>query len=149
LNAISELKIQSWIDRVPAMRIDGLLPTPVLIKARLSAFIYPDETILYIGQTTDRTIRMRMKEFHNHILGNPSPHRGGHWLKTLNDSILLNINWAAVDNPEEVESKLLLFYKANVSEESRHNLYDPLCAIPFANLKHNTRKIHNISKQCL
>jgi len=148
-NDISDDKIKNWIDRVPAMRIDGLLPTPDLIKSRLSTFIYPDETILYIGQTTDRTIRARIKEFHNHILGNPSPHRGGHWLKTLNDMSLLNIYWAAVDNPGVIESTMLSHFRANVSEESRNNLYDPLCAIPFANLQYRPRKVHNISKQCL
>lgn len=149
LNAISELKIQSWIDRVPAMRIDGLIPIPNLIKSRLSAFLYPDETILYIGQTSKKTINERVNQFYIHTLGNPSPHSGGHWLKTLNDMSILSIYWAAVDNPEEVESSILSFFKDNVSEESRRNLYNPQCAIPFANLKHITRKIHNISNQRL
>jgi len=36
-----------------------------------------NEPVVYIGQTTDRTIHKRVGQFYRHKCGNPSPHAGG------------------------------------------------------------------------
>ena len=54
---------------------------------------------LIIGKA-GTSLKTRVNQFYNHILGNSNPHRGGHWLKTLDNLAHLNIYLlAAHDEP--------------------------------------------------
>jgi hypothetical protein len=110
----------------------------------------PDETILYIGKA-GTSLNTRVNQFYNHILGNSKPHRGGHWLKTLDNLADLNIYLTAThDEPaHEVESRCLKIFIDNVSTETREKLVDPMNPFPFANLEFpkGVKKNHNLQDQ--
>ena len=144
---ISQIKIENWIEKVIGIEMDSHNPSSIELKSRLSSFLYPDETILYIGQT-GHSVRTRLNQFYSHILGNAKPHRGGHWLKTLTDIENLDIYWLPTNDPEITEDKMLEYFAANLSPESKALIYDPLCPIPFANLKFGNKiKKHSIKSQ--
>lgn len=149
---LSDVLIEGWINLATNMRIDGQTPTIQKIRDRLSSFWIPDETILYIGQTTGQTLRRRITQFYNHTVGCSRPHRGGQWLHTLADLGDLNVHWCTVNNPIEAEQKMLKCFMDNVSKESRNRLFDPDTPLPFANLEYQTpghrcRKNHQIKHQ--
>jgi hypothetical protein len=142
VNNIFDDAIAKWIERAPHILVDQDTPSIDIIKERLSQFIYPDETVLYIGQTGAKISR-RVRSFYVHTLGNRSPHRGGHWIKTLNASTPLEIHFAAVDNPNLVENEMLNYYINHVSKVSEKLNYDPNLLLPFANLTFNNQKKHH------
>lgn len=150
---VSREAINNWLGLVPRMRIDGRQPTVRSLKTRLTKFWLPDETILYVGKT-DQPILTRLNQYYSTPLGHGSPHRGGHWIKSLSILDELFVYWTTVNNPEELEQKLLLKFELNVSETTRDQLYDPNCALPFANLKvkdegRQRLKRHGLSYQAL
>jgi len=160
---ISSSAIAQWILGVPEMRvcIDGCMVPPSSrdVKKRLLEFWLPDEPILYIGKAgtaspSSRGIDERVKDLYKHVLGNPRPHRGGHWLKTLADLGQKFIFWTPVlDNraPEVVEHEMIALFVSHVTEEARVMLRDPAHAFPWANLEHprGTRKKHGLHRQTL
>lgn len=150
----SDEVIKVWIDLATNILIDGHSPTIKEIRDRLSSFWLPDETVLYIGQTTKQTLRQRIKQFYDHTVGCTKPHRGGQWIHTLANIGDLNIHWCTVKNPIDVEQKLLAYFMDNISEESRNSLYDPSIPLPFANLEylthqHKHRKKHQMKYQTI
>lgn len=147
---ISKSAIQEWIEYVPTFKLDHFRPTRDALIHRLQGFWLPDETILYIGKA-GISLNKRVGQFYNHILGEPRPHRGGHWLKTLDNLAELSIYWTAFqDEPaHDVESRYIGFFVDNVSMAIKEKLIDPFHPFPFANLEfpHRTRKNHGLSKQ--
>ncbi|MHB1419868.1 MAG: hypothetical protein ACYCX4_09855 [Bacillota bacterium] len=90
-----------------------------------------------------------MKQYYETPLGQPRPHRGGHWLKTLSILENLSIFWAATDDPDGAENELLATFVKNVSQGSKEQLLDPDRPLPFANLEYpkGNRKKHGIARQ--
>lgn len=146
---ISDSALESWITRVPAMRIDKMNPTVSLLKSRLEAFWLHDESVLYIGKAT--SLRKRVGQYYSTPLGCRRPHAGGHWLKTLSNLKNLFVHYSETVEPEAREADLLGIFKDNVSGPSARKLYDPRLPIPFANLEfpRGKRKCHGISKSKL
>lgn len=144
--------IEEWISLAKNILIDGKSATVPAIMDRLGAFWYPDETILYIGQTSggNQTLKKRLRQFYKHKLSESRPHRGGHWLKTLSNLNDLNVYWGIVEGeePYEIELKMIEYFSDRVSEDSRESLFDKDMPIPFANLEvRNKRKKHGIKNQ--
>lgn len=139
--------IEEWIYYVPTMRIDGDIPTVESITERLSKFWLPKETILYIGKA-GTSLRNRVYQYYITRLGRKSPHRGGHWLKTLDILDDLNVFWttSGEENAEVLEQNLLRKFKESITYKSE--LFDPKHPFPFANLEHpkGNIKIHGFSK---
>jgi len=158
---ISSKAIAHWILRVPKMRvcIDGCMvpPSPRDVKKRLVEFWLPHESILYIGKAgtaspSRRGIDERAGALYRHKLGNPSPHRGGHWLKTLADLEDKFILWAPVVDgraPECVEHAMIAHFVSGVTHEVRLTLRDSDHPFPWANLEHSkrSRKKHGLRHQ--
>lgn len=144
---ISKHLVEEWINYVPQMLIDNQTPTPDQIVQRLKTFWIPDETILYIGMT-NVSLQQRVNQYYKTNLGEPRPHRGGHWIKTLNDINQLNIYWTATIgiDAQEVEDAFLATFVTNVSQESLKKLSDQNHPFPFANLEfpQGNRKKHGI-----
>lgn len=138
--------LRAWIEGVPTLLLDGKRPTPHELAARLAAFWYPDQTILYIGRT-DRSLGGRLAAYYQTPLGDPRPHAGGHWIKTLRDLSHCLVWWAETDAEEEFEDALLTAFEASVEAETLERLYDPTVVVPFANLQtaSGLRKDHGIS----
>lgn len=144
---ISEGKIEKWIEQVPRLLIDDQMACVTTLKRRLTQFIDPNEQILYIGKT-DKTIHERVSQFYSHVLSKPSPHRGGHWIKTISDMSLLKVYYAVTENPADVEFQMLDFYSKHITNIGHTEFYDSDCIVPFANLQNNRcRKKHGIKKQ--
>ena len=144
---ISEHLVEEWINYVPQMLIDNQTPTPDKIVQRLKTFWIPDETILYIGMTTN-SLQKRVNEYYDTKLGDPRPHHGGHWIKTLNNLYQLSIFWTATmgTDAQEVEDAFLDTFVNNMSQESLKKLSDRNQLFPFANLEFpkGNRKKHGI-----
>ena len=138
--------LRTWIERVPTLRLDGAVPTPHELAERLGAFWYPDQTILYVGRTS-RSLGQRLEGYYRTPLGDPRPHAGGHWLKTLRDLPRCIVWWAETDADEEAEDALLGAFERSVDPATVARLHDPTVVVPFANLHTagGLRKEHGIS----
>jgi hypothetical protein len=143
--------VDQWVRRVPTIELDGALGVTALdIVSRLSEFWLPDESILYIGMTT-AALGSRIRQYYNTLLGDRTPHAGGHWLKTLGTLSELYLYHAACDAPNYREDQLIGHFISNVSSETKRTLRDPKHPFPFANLEYpkGTRKAHGIEKSKL
>jgi hypothetical protein len=153
--------VERWMRYVPAMQLEDSpdLLTSTAMAKRLLEFWLPDEPVLYIGKAgtaipSRRSIGDRVADLYDHVLGDPRPHRGGHWLKTLSDLDQKFVIWAAVmdgRSPQDVENEMLAHFVAGVSSASRATLRDSLRPFPWANLEYpkGNRKKHGILNQTL
>jgi transcription elongation factor GreA len=138
--------LRTWIERVPTLRMDGEVPTPHELAERLSAFWYPDETVLYIGRTS-RSLRNRVEGLFRTPLGDPRPVSGGHWIKTLRDQARMLVWWTESDADEEAEDAVLSAFERAATPATVERLHDPTVPVPFANLRgaDGLRKEHGIT----
>lgn len=87
----------------------------------------PDETVLYVGQTTGQTLKRRIKQFLDHQYGARGPHKGGQSVHLLDCD--LEVIWSPADSPKLAEAKMLLsFMKEHAGR------------LPYANRDFPTRK---------
>ena len=132
---VDRREVAGWLARVPSFKLDGRSePSPDDVVQRLGEFWLRDESILYIGKT-DRALRKRVNEYYGTNLGNRSPHRGGHWIKTLSVLHDTFVHYAETPRPEESEGDLLRAFIAGVRSSARETLRDPERPFPFANLE--------------
>jgi len=140
--------VGKWLERLPAMRMDGVRPTSREVAARLHGFWLPNQTILYIGMTP-ASIGGRVGALYRTPLGDRKPHAGGHWLKALRGLDRARIWWAQTSAAEEYEDALFSAFAAGVdaSPEAAPRLADRTVILPFANLQTATgaRKAHGIT----
>jgi len=143
---IDEEVLAKWIAKVPTLKVDGKETLPNILRERLSSFWLPDENVVYIGKA-GTSIKKRVKQYYQTDLGEPRPHAGGHWLKTLSILSELTVYWAVTGKPEDIEGMLIAEFIRNVSESTKHLLFDPERPFPFANLEYpkGTRKRHGIT----
>jgi hypothetical protein len=142
---LEQAAVAAWLWRVPALQIDGAQcgSADVLLN-RLAGFWLSDENIVYIGKAT--SLRGRVGDYYRTPLGDPRPHAGGHWVKTLAILGGARVYFAETPNHEEAEQRLLYAFIRGTSEATRESLFDPMLPIPFANLEFppGTRKKHGI-----
>jgi len=155
---IDVARVEEWLSVATEMTLDGRRPdSAAAVCARLREFWLDDEPVLYIGATgTGRSLCERLGDLHCHRLGERSPHRGGHWLQTLEDRRQKWVFWADVtqrgDPRRGVEQEMILAFARSVSSRSRQDLRDPDNPFPWANLewKPEGRRIvknHGLAKQ--
>ena len=120
-------------------------PAPMCFINRLAGFWLSDENIVYIGKAT--SLRGRVGDYYRTPLGDPRPHAGGHWVKTLANLGATRVYFAETTNPEEAEQRLLETFIRGTSEAIRKSLFDPSLPLRFANLEFppGTRKRHGIA----
>ena len=98
--------IEAWIERVPGIRVDGAPTDAKALRKRLDEFWISSETVVYVGRAgTD--IGGRVRAYYRTPLGDPRPHAGGHWLKTLSNLDQFRVWWAETDDPIDAERRLL------------------------------------------
>ena len=138
-------KVGKWLERLPAMRLDGERPTSKQVAARLASFWWPDQAIVYIGMTAN-SIGGRIRGFYETPLGDRRPHRGGHWLKTLRSLDDFRVWWASTDAAEEYEDAAFDAFAASVGG-GRPDRPAGAIPIPWANLERSRelRQPHGIS----
>jgi transcription elongation factor GreA len=147
---IDTLALRRWIERVPTLRLDGRVPTPTELSARLAGFWLSDQTVLYVGRTA-KSLAGRVAALYATPLGDSRPHSGGHWLKTLRDIERSRVWWAETDAPEEYEDALLSAFAERVTADEAPRLHDRTVLLPFANRETATgeRKVHGITGSLL
>lgn len=79
--AFDEAAVRGWIKRAPEMTLGGERPTVVTLTAFLAGFLRASDRVVYVGKAA--SLRDRVRQFIDHWLGDPRPHRGGRWIKTL------------------------------------------------------------------
>ena len=144
-----DLEIVNKWSQVCGLKLDfDSNPSAEAITQRINEFWLPDESILYIGQTTRQFLNRRINQFYRHKLGNSSPHRGGHWLKTLSILSRIFVYYAETNNPKKVEQQLIEAFADGVSSNTIKLLRDSEHPFPFANLElRKERKSHGIRNQ--
>lgn len=147
---ISGKIVQDWINYVPKLTLDGKRPRYEELVNRLKEFWFTDETILYIGKA-GTSLESRVRQYYNTKLGDPKPHAGGHWIKTLENLNDLNIFWTTSEGEKakDVEDRFIKIFIQNISNERKQKLCDPEHPFPFANLEFpkGTRKRHGLQYQ--
>jgi hypothetical protein len=140
--------VAAWIKRVPTLLVDGRRPTTGELASRLASFWIPGERVVYVG-LAGTSVANRVRQFYRTPLGDPRPHAGGHWLKTLATLSTLRVWWAETDDPRGAEEALLVAFATRARSNSTRKLADPV--LPFANRQTaaGVRKIHGISGSTL
>ena len=144
--------VRQWMQRVSTFTLDGNSnPSITDVVKRLSSYWLPDESVLYIGQTTSQNLKTRIRQYYTTCLGNSKPHRGGHWIKTLSVLGQTFVHYAEDDDPKLAECRLLKTFVDNISSETKKSLYDRNHPFPFANLEFpkGRRKQHGINRSTL
>lgn len=149
LPLISGERVRELLDACLELRLDGMPPKPEELVDRLSSFLVPDQTVLYIGKA-GTSVRGRVRDYYSTPLGAQRPHAGGWVLKTLAQLDSLFVYFASSPDPESSERSMLKAFIAGVSAGSRQHLHDPSLPLPFANLElkdagKRIRKKHGIS----
>lgn len=140
--------VAAWITRVPTLLVDGRRPSADDLVSRLASFWIPPEPVLYVG-LAGTSVAKRVRQFYRTPLGDPRPHAGGHWLKTLATLATLRVWWAETDDPAGHEDALLKAFANRVTAKPGQKVADPV--LPFANRQTATgiRKVHGISGSTL
>jgi hypothetical protein len=135
--------IRGWLERVPTLHLDGERPTVSELAERLGRFWLAREQVVYIGLTTGR-LGKRLRDYYRTPLGDPRPHAGGHWIRTLEGLESFLVWWAETSSPERYEDDLLTAFARSIGSESAAPR-TPL--LPFANRATATgiRKLHGIT----
>ncbi len=145
---IDEAAVRAWIARVPSLNLDGTRPTVYALGERLAEFWIAGEAVVYVG-LAGTSLDSRVRGFFRTPLGDPRPHAGGHWLKTLRGLDTFLIWWAETDEPVRYERELLDEF-ARRARTSARGLAAEL-ALPFANRQSadRRRKPHGITRSTL
>jgi transcription elongation factor GreA len=139
-------RVGKWLERLPALRLDGEHPTSKALNARLASFWWPDSTVLYAG-ATERSIGGRAAALTAHVPGDRQPHSDGQWLHLLRDLERLGARvwWAETDAPEEyLDAFLDAFAAGRPMPPGRP---PGALALPWANTRRPTgeRQVHGIT----
>lgn len=148
LPQIDENAVREWLSRASKFELDGQSsPSVEAIVARLRSFWLADENIIYIGKAT--SLRNRVRGYYSTPLGEPKPHAGGHWIKTLANLGSTHVHFAEASEFADREAAMLSAFIDGVSQATRQSLADPARPFPFANLEYppGTRKRHGMSHQ--
>ena len=139
----------NWINKATNLTIDGRKVTrKEQVQDYLKQFWKPNEHILYIGQTSSKSksIQKRVGEYYSHKVGNSGSHSGGYWLKLLSNLNDCNVYFAKCKNPKNTEFKMIMYFAEMYSGKSFYEMDNIALNLPFANLKVDVEKEHNIKK---
>jgi len=139
---ISDAAVDELLDARAELTLDGVRPTRQRLLARLAAFWFPDEVVLYIGLAGPRRRRpapgelaKRVGEYYATPLGARGPHAGGWPLKTIGCLGDLYVHYAYCEQVDAAEDAGIAHFAEGVSDDTRSRLYDPMRVMPFANLE--------------
>ncbi|MFC6860377.1 hypothetical protein [Zunongwangia atlantica] len=136
-----------WIKEAEDLNIKGEKVKEITqVSDYLENFWNPNENILYIGASSSKTnpLQKRIQQFFDHKVGFQGPHTGGYWLKLLDCLENTYVYYSKCKNPTQIEFKMLLKFVDKSSGNSFYDLEDFTNYFPFANLKIDVLKKHQI-----
>ncbi len=145
---LNEAAISNWLGNSKRVEIDEKKVDIKTVKKHLSTFWKPNESIVYIGQSSlsQKGINKRLSDFFGHQPGNKGPHAGGYWVKLLNNINNLNVHYTICENPHELEFRMLMYFIMKTSgEKDIYKLNNIGSYLPFANLTVDVDKPHGIT----
>ena len=128
--------IDTWLKSDEDITINGKTPTVELVAKYFDKFWLPNENILYIGKTK-QNLRKRVSSYYRHKLGNSRPHSGGQWIHALSIRDNTFVYFAECSKPEEIETKMLLYFAFRVAQTSEAQNINNCKLLPFANRQLN------------
>ena len=130
------------------LRLDQSRPTANALAARLAEFWIPGEAVVYIG-LAGTSLRSRVRGFYRTPLGDPRPHAGGHWLKTLLQLNTYSVWWSETHEPDRYEGELLDAFAERARPTATGRA--AVLVLPFANRQdaRGMRKPHGITGSTL
>ena len=143
---IGEEIFSNWKILSPNLNVNGMVSKKI-IEEELNKYWKPKEAVLYIGESTSKTngLGKRVKQFYDHNVGRKGPHTGGYWIKLLSQLENLYVYHAKCKNPRDTEFKMLMYFIEQSTGKSFYELDELGIHLPFANLKVDFQKRHNIS----
>ncbi|MEO8208130.1 MAG: transcription elongation factor GreA [Chloroflexota bacterium] len=149
---IDSRRINTWIERLPDLMLDGTRPTARTLGARLASFWLPAETVVYIGGTKG-SVGGRALALAHHVLGDRRPHADGHWLHALLGIERARIWWAETEAVEEYLDALLDRFLEAAASRAVEDMAPPqgrvagALMLPWANTRRPTgeRQPHGIT----
>ena len=143
---INDAVFEKWKMFSPELNVSGNL-TKQIIKTELNKYWKPKENILYIGESSSKTngLSKRVSQFYIHQVGWKGPHTGGYWIKLLSKLEDLYVYHAVCKNPRDTEFKMLMYFIEQSTGKSFYELDGLGKHLPFANLKLDFQKKHNIN----
>ena len=142
--------IGKWLERVPALSLDGVRPVSRDLQLRLNRFWLPSQPVVFIGSSTG-SVSGRIAGIVKTVPGDSKPAWSGLWLHFLRNLGNLRIWWAATDAPEEYEDALLDAFAAWVPAAERAALHAPEPVLPWGVLRasNGARKDTGITNQLI
>jgi hypothetical protein len=142
---IDKKVLQNWKGMSPKLNVQNL-STPLAFEAELNQFWKPKENILYIGESTSITngLAKRVNQFYMHKPGWKGPHTGGYWIKLLANLKDLYVYYGECEHPRDTEFKMLMYFIEKSTGKSFYDIKHLGMHLPFANLKVDFQKKHQI-----
>jgi transcription elongation factor GreA len=139
-----------WLERVPALRLDGERPTSKDLQHRLNTFWLPSQPVLFVGSSAG-SVAGRITAMAKTVPGDRKPASSGLWLHFLRNHGDVRVWWAATDAPEEYEDALLDVFASSVPVADRSALRDATVVLPWAALRSpsGARKVTGITDPLL
>jgi transcription elongation factor GreA len=138
-------RVGKWLERVPALRLDGQRPASKALAARLASLWWPGSPILFAGGA-QASVARRVAALVAHVPGERQPHPEGQWLHVLRPDLPLRVWWAQTDAPEEYLDAILDAFGESSGPPMPDRPTGAL-ALPWATGRRPTgeRQVHGIS----
>lgn len=126
--------LRTWLERVPALKLDGRTPTPHELAADLRRWWLPGETVLYIG-STPKSLAGRASALAATAIGDRRPIGSAWRLRVLKDLAKLRLWWAVTDAPEEYADAAFAAFATGVDPDWVKRLPEPTLILPYGNVE--------------
>lgn len=135
-----------WTELTSNLNINGEKATYLKIQKEINNYWHSKENILYIGESSsmNNNLTGRVNQFYIHKVGWKGPHTGGYWIKLLKNINELYVYYSECEYPRDTEFKMLMYFIEKTKGKSFYDLEDLGKYLPFANLKVDFQKKHNI-----
>lgn len=114
--------------------VDGHAATAESVRRRLEAIWVAGEPVVYIGLAST-SVRDRVGQYYGTKIGARAPHAGGWPIKLLAGLDRLWVHYAAADDPDDAEQRLLRAFRDGLAAAVVAGLHDRDVVLPYANLE--------------
>jgi len=140
--------LRAWLEPPGDVMLHGRPATVPVLAAHVARWWLPDEPVLYVGKAT--SLLERVSQYYGTPLGARSPHRGGYWLKMLDEPRPHTVFYAAtptVEGAKRAEACMLRHFLDHARAPVGHA--DAELPLPWANLEivqeKRLRRAHGIT----